>query len=170
MPKSGSGRVLSFTNAATTVVGTVASCHPLATNCGVEMTSPLASTLAEVCRDQPSRSGSLASGSGFAVDVSWPRREEASTDANTKRERASRMREFMVLLINVLLVICRSLRWRRDERLLAGNLSAEWISLLLIRFNRAMLQQSGLLPNGLAQAHSNAGSLLLQHPVRIIRL
>jgi len=80
------------------------------------------------------------------------------------------MREFMVLLINVLLVICRSLRWRRDERLLAGNLSAEWISLLLIRFNRAMLQQSGLLPNGLAQAHSKAGSLLLQHPVRIIRL
>src|SRR5580700_12098915 len=60
--KNGSGRVLSLTSAATTVVGTVAMCHPLGTNVGLEMVSPLASTLAEVCRNQWSRRASLAAG------------------------------------------------------------------------------------------------------------
>src|SRR5580692_556585 len=60
MAKNGSGRVLSFTRAATTVVGTMASCHPLGTKVGVEMISPLASTLADDCRVQCSRRASFS--------------------------------------------------------------------------------------------------------------
>src|SRR5271156_1115052 len=60
MAKNGSGRVLSFTRAATTVVGTVASCHPLGTKAAVEMISPLVSTLAEDCSVQFSRRASLS--------------------------------------------------------------------------------------------------------------
>src|SRR5580700_10503658 len=66
MPKNGSGRVLSFTRAATTVVGTVASCHPFGTKAAVEMVSPLASALAEDCSVQCSRSASLSVLAGAA--------------------------------------------------------------------------------------------------------
>src|SRR5271170_1623071 len=80
MAKNGSGRVLSFTNAATTVVGTVASCHPLGTKAAVEMISPLASTLAEDCSVQCSRSASLsvlAGAVGLGAGVSAARRKYA---------------------------------------------------------------------------------------------
>jgi len=51
---------LSFTRAATTVVGTLALCHPLGMKRGVEMISPLASTLAEDCRVQESLSSNFS--------------------------------------------------------------------------------------------------------------
>src|SRR5579863_5295288 len=66
MAKNGSGRVLSFTRAATTVVGTLALCHPLGMKRGVEMISPLASTLAEDCRAQESPSNNFSEGGLWA--------------------------------------------------------------------------------------------------------
>src|SRR5579864_9340787 len=99
VPKRGSGKVLSFTSAATTVVGTVASCQPLGTNFGVEMISPLAFTLVEVCSVQPSCRGSVASGAALAGGVVWASRDESrKTWIRIKRGRASRLPEFMVLL------------------------------------------------------------------------
>src|ERR1700745_816191 len=67
IPGKGSGSDLSLTRAATTVLGMAAVCHPLGTNAGVEITSPLASTFAEVCKVQPSRSISLLSAAGFSA-------------------------------------------------------------------------------------------------------
>src|SRR5579864_5985173 len=66
MAKNGSRRVLSFTRAATTVVGTLALCHPLGIKRGVEMISPLASTLAEDCRVQESPSTNFSEGGLWA--------------------------------------------------------------------------------------------------------
>src|ERR1700683_179878 len=65
MAKNGSGRVLSFTRAATTVVGTLASCHPCGLKATVEIISPLDSTCAEDCSVQSSRRTS------FSLDVLW---------------------------------------------------------------------------------------------------
>src|ERR1700733_7425343 len=93
MPNNGSGKVLSLTRAATTVVGTVASCHPLGENCGVDITSPLASTLADVCSVQPSCSINLSD------DFSWAKREEARRNwTRTTVTTSHRLPEFMTLL------------------------------------------------------------------------
>src|ERR1700731_3764903 len=99
MPNRGSGRVLFSTKAATTVVGTVTSCHPLGENCRLEMTSPLASTLAEVCRDQPSRRASFESGERLEWGGFWARRDETKKiGARTKKTVASRLPVFIMLL------------------------------------------------------------------------
>ena len=98
MPKNGSGRALSFTSAATTVVGTVASCHPLGENCGVEMTSPLASTLAEVCSVQPSCRTRRFSGEDFESADCASRGSVMKSCARKKNGKTRRMREVMVLL------------------------------------------------------------------------
>src|ERR1700688_1138726 len=85
--KNGSGRVLSFTRAATTVVGTVMLCHPFGMKPGVETTSPLVSTLAEDCSVQESRRtsfsecGSLSAG----LDASVARRRCDPRDMSTKK-------------------------------------------------------------------------------------
>src|ERR1700685_191734 len=82
MPGKGSGRVLSFTSAATTVVGTVISCQSLAENSGVEMTSPETSTLLEDCRSQPSRRGCLSAVLDSCAETS---RELSSEKIRTPR-------------------------------------------------------------------------------------
>ena len=107
MPKRGSGKVLSLTSAATTVVGTVAWCHPLGANCAVEMTSPLASTLAEVCSDQPSlATDSLrrlaSSGPGF--EQKGRDQKEWGQNLSSERVFASRLPEFIVLLLTTIRV------------------------------------------------------------------
>src|SRR5579864_7686921 len=103
MAKKGSGRILSFTSAATTVVGTVTSCHPLGTNCVVEITSPLASTLAEVCRVQPERRASLFS-AGFLVAASVfccaETKEIKRNETRTNEIAAHSLPLLIVLLIN----------------------------------------------------------------------
>src|ERR1700719_713200 len=128
MPNRGSGRVLFPTNAATTVVGTVTSCHPLGENCGVQMTSPLASTLAEVCRDQPSRNAIFVSEACVWL-VFWARSSVTRRNwAERKSMTARRWLKFMVLLSIAV----------RAHRISLGHLaemSPEWITLLLIRFN-----------------------------------
>src|SRR5665811_1324889 len=137
MPKRGSAKVLSFTSAATTVVGTVASCHPLGTNCAVEMTSPLASTLAEVCRDQPAPRVTLASAACFICAVSWAKRNEARRNwVRTKREIASRLLEFMTLLING-----GSCLWSVRGKF--AKCPREWITFILIRFNSGVSPKLG---------------------------
>src|SRR6266567_3772643 len=105
MPNRGSGKVLSFTSAATTVVGTVAACHPLGTNRALEMTSPLASTLADVCRDHPSRSASLVSMARFIGAACWATTVE--TRKNWLRLRmmsviSNRLLTFMLLLLTAM--------------------------------------------------------------------
>src|SRR5215470_30253 len=54
IPNSGSGYTFCFTNAATTVVGTLTEYHPSDWNRGAERTSPGLSTLQEDCMVQPS--------------------------------------------------------------------------------------------------------------------
>src|SRR4051812_4341140 len=103
MPGKGSGRVLSFTKAATTVLGMVAVCQPFGANVGVEMTSPLASTLAEVCSAQPSCSISLVSPVGFIAGLAgafcWAGSKELKKIcARRKKEKNSGLPDFMVLL------------------------------------------------------------------------
>src|SRR5215813_11822294 len=103
MAKNGSGKVLSFTSAATTVVGTVTSCHPFGANPGVEMASPLASTLAEVCRVQPEFRVSLFSAgwvAGAAVFCCAERNGTKRNEARTKEIPAHRLPLLIVLLIN----------------------------------------------------------------------
>jgi hypothetical protein len=145
MPKRGSGKVLSLTSAATTVVGTVTSCHPLGENCGVEMTSPLASTLAEVCRDQPWRRVSLPPAARSNASVlpwtlagmagcvlSWAKSDEARRNrARTTKMTAICLPEFMVLLS-----IAGRVSWGSSG---AQKCPGEWITLILIRFNNGVL-------------------------------
>src|ERR1700680_1602184 len=101
MPKRGSGSVLSFTSAATTVVGTLTACHPLVENSGVEMTSPLASTLADVCSVHPSCRASFVSSVRLACVGFWARRDETGKNwTRTNRVTASRLAEFIVLPVN----------------------------------------------------------------------
>src|SRR5207244_2568181 len=73
-----------------------------AANCGVEMTSPLASTLADVCSAQPSRRAKLASVAGFFVAGVWPKRRDEIKRAwrRMKTLIAARLPVFMALLIN----------------------------------------------------------------------
>ncbi len=143
MAKNGSGRVLSFTRAATTVVGTVASCHPPGTKAAVEMVSPLASTLAEDCRVQWSRRVSLSAGApgGVGLDAGAsaaagrkcvPTNNTISNCAATRAGKAGRLSfafaEFM--LLPGVPSACRDVFPRTLVRELRG------ITLLFIRFNR----------------------------------
>src|SRR5437868_58561 len=62
IPKNGSGYTFCFTNAANTVVGTLAAYQSFGWNAGVERVSPFSATLHEDCRRQPSRRKRVASG------------------------------------------------------------------------------------------------------------
>src|SRR5208282_2072971 len=79
--KNGSGRVLSFTSAATTVAGTVTLCQPSGAKFMLEMTSPLASTLTEDWSLQSSRRASF---SVFCPEAFW------SSDWQAERSRLNR--------------------------------------------------------------------------------
>src|ERR1039458_4356807 len=116
MAKNGSGRVLSCTSAATTVVGTVAMCHPLGMKAAVETISPLASTLVEDCSVQWSRSSSL-SACGFGADGldaegsaarrnCEPRNEIAKNCANRRVGKAGRL-----LFAEVMLLLADAFPW-----------------------------------------------------------
>src|ERR1700733_2208270 len=137
MAKNGSGRVLSLTSAATTVVGTVASCHPWGTKAGVEIISPLPSTLAEDCNVQCSRRASLSGGAGvpgldvgvFAARTDCALRNETSNkSANRCLGKARRAVEFILLP--------RGLRNRGPWSGIRG------ITCLLIRFNGSFYASS----------------------------
>src|SRR6202035_1552558 len=98
MPKRGSGSVLSLTSAATTVVGTLTARHPLGENCCVEMTSPFASTLADVCSVQPSCKASFVSSVRFAGVGFWARGDKNGKNwTRANKVTASRLPEFIVL-------------------------------------------------------------------------
>src|SRR5579872_3653381 len=102
MPEKGSGRVLSLMSAETTVVGTVTSCHPFVAKLAEEMASPLASTLADVWRVQPSRRASLPSEAAllaaFAGALSCAKTKEERSRAGRKTVTARRWNRVMVLL------------------------------------------------------------------------
>src|SRR5258708_3640422 len=108
MAKNGSGRVLSLTRAATTVVGTVTSCQLLGMKPREAMTSPLATTLAEVCIVQWSRRNScppeafgvfaLDAGVSAARRICEPRNEMQRNCANRGIMNVKRLPDFMWLL------------------------------------------------------------------------
>ncbi len=138
MAKNGSGRVLSFTRAATTVVGTVTSCHPLGTKAGVEMISPLASTLAEDCSVQWSR---RASWSGVRRGPVWRREcrrpREGAEKRKSKQQQLCQQASgegWRLSGIHVAPFACGwSTRCRSHPRTLVRELRG--ITRLLIRFN-----------------------------------
>src|SRR5574337_112031 len=84
MPKSGSGKTLCATSAATTVVGTVTGYQSLGWNFGVEIRSPVSGTLAEDCRLQPLRSGSTVSAAERAGDWAKAKEQQASHVSRTR--------------------------------------------------------------------------------------
>src|ERR1700728_764320 len=141
--KNGSGRVLSFTKAATTVVGTVASCHPLETKAAVEIISPLASTLADDCSVQCSRSASLSVCAGAALDAGVsaarrkcaPRNDISNNGAANRAGKSGRVSfafaEFMLLPWGAVVGTGMVDHFRGPW---SGNLRG--ITRLLIRFNR----------------------------------
>src|SRR6202167_1198533 len=142
MAKNGSGRVLSFTSAATTVVGTVASCHPCGTKAEVAMVSPLASILVEDCSVQWSRRTNL-SACGFepaGLEAMWsaPRtRCEARNDITNKCARRRLGKAGRDSLANFMLLPCAP-KLERACQCVSADLGpgTRWITRLLIRFNR----------------------------------
>src|SRR5208282_2206239 len=93
MPKKGSGNVLSFTSAATTVVGTVALCQPFGEKSSAEIVAPLASTFVEDCRDHESRRRSLSASelcwsveAAFAASKCKPKNRKANKCTNRDLE------------------------------------------------------------------------------------
>src|SRR5580658_10084546 len=139
MAKNGSGRVLSFTRAATTVVGTVASCHPLGTKAAVEMISPLASTLAEDCRVQCSCRTSLLGRPAWALGfrgVSAARRECAPRNTTISNRAATRVGKAGRLSFSEFMLSPWAIAGPRLQ-IISVDLGPgiRWITRLLIRFN-----------------------------------
>src|SRR5580700_1598980 len=156
MAKNGSGRVLSFTRAATTVVGTVASCHPLGTKVAVEMISPLASTLAEDCSVQCSRRASLsvlAGVAGLDAGVSAASRKYALRNDmanNCAAKRVGKAERLAFAFAEFMLLPCVPSRTRACSIVFVdldpGTMVRELrgITRLLIRFNSRFVRAAGM--------------------------